>query len=462
MKESPSDKHAEKRGEPGLASRTYNFFSSKLLSVLRKIRGIQKVGKSELEVILSKLREDYSREISNSQKYVSNALNKHYDNLARQFSERTEKLQGILEEYTKITKDVQQKTEHIEQYNNRIAGIESQLKEIRENPLRLFGKDSSMQEIAESAIAKLENRAKEITEDLSKKITQAAEDDIQKVDAAIKARLPDIDERVAYVIDEIDGVHPGTIKETIERKQKRRHEIRRRNRVLGGVAGFIALGFLGLAGWTVYTSSKLTVEGAAGVADSAFKAAIHSMTAVNETKAQFETYKQEMNGKLSRYETKEEIEKKVSGLETRTKTEYDIRITGLDAQIADIKTNEAQVKGDIDTVKQVYPLLKDEIAKGHEYLQTIVENIGLYEKRLNGLTEQADALAKNSLTKEDFGRTITLLAKDLDDLKEEIRLYEGLDKKYDELNKKYETLQRSVEQLKTSQDASSVQLKLEH
>jgi chromosome segregation ATPase len=462
MKESPSDKHAEKRGEPGLASRTYNFFSSKLLSVLRKIRGIQKVGKSELEVILSKLREDYSREISNSQKYVSNALNKHYDNLARQFSERTEKLQGILEEYTKITKDVQQKTEHIEQYNNRIAGIESQLKEIRENPLRLFGKDSSMQEIAESAIAKLENRAKEITEDLSKKITQAAEDDIQKVDAAIKARLPDIDERVAYVIDEIDGVQPGTIKETIERKQKRRHEIRRRNRVLGGVAGFIALGVLGLAGWTAYTSSKITAEGAAGVADSAFKAAMHSMTAVNETKTQFESYKQEMNDNLSRYKTKEEIEKKVSDLETKIKTEHDARISGLDAQIAGLKTDEAQTKGDLDTLKQTYPLLKDEIAKEHEYLQTIVENIGLYEKRLNGLTEQADTLAKNSLTKEDFGGTITLLAKDLNDLKEEIRLYEGLGKKYDELNKKYEALQRSVEQLKTSQDASSIQLKLEH
>ncbi len=220
------------------------------------------------------------------------------------------------------------------------------------------------------------------------------------------------------------------------------------------VLGLSLIGVLGWAGWYLRRTDADTQAGE-----------IKSLRIdYASQKTQTEEYHKSEAKEFSDYKEKNKAERKteLGELEAKVIGELKTNVSGLTAQIAGLKTGEVQTKGDIDTLKQTYPSLKSEIDKTNEYLKTLQEGMGIYEKRLNGITEQADALDKNSVTKEDFERKALLIVKELADLKDEIKLHEGLDKKYDELNKKYETLQRSVEQLKTSQDASSVQLKLEH
>lgn len=240
----------------GLTSRVYNFFGSKFSSVIQRLKGRQKVSKAELEVILSRLTEDFNSAISSSQKYISNALEKHYNDFSKQYFERTEKLQKIVDEYIAIVKDIQEKAGSIEKYNSRIAGIELQLREIKQNPLGLFGKDNFFQEIAASSIKKIEDKAREVTAKVSEEATKSAEDYMGKVDDAIKARFPDIDQMVADAINKVDGAQPGTLESTIKRKIARKHQIRTRNRILGGIAAVALFGTLVFTGWSAYSNNE--------------------------------------------------------------------------------------------------------------------------------------------------------------------------------------------------------------
>jgi predicted nucleic acid-binding Zn-ribbon protein len=355
-------------------------------------------------------------------------------------SEGNERVIKEVEAYKENVRNVQQKIGKIEQYDGRIAAVEEKQSKIEKNPLELFGKDGFFKEIAESAIKKIEDKARDVTARVSEEATRAAEESVKKVGEAINAQMPDIGQRVADAINSIDEVQPGTIEETIERKREHKHKIRFRNRVLGALGGIIVLGSLGLGGWAAYDSSKRTAEGAAGVAKKAFNTANFSLKETGKNKEEFESYKTGMAKTLEKYETKEQREEAVNN------------------QIEELKIQD--LRGNYTALGE---RLNDLEGKATENYNALLGKLGEIEGNTATLQRRIEDAEKNyGVKQQEYSNATAQFRNDVENFTKEVETYKAsLDKTdalYTELSGRCDELMKVIEQLRTVQDASSIQL----
>jgi len=179
-----------------------------------------------------------------------------------------------------LTDYVKQINASIQKIHEEVKAQRKELEEQKKRPLKYYVEELS-QEMRDRLLEKIRTGeanavlAEILPEEIRKQekvITALTIEEITKQAPGIvkeAVEKADLGQRVVDVINELDGVQPAGIEETIQRRQKEKSKRRLRNRILGAAGGLVVAGSLLLGGWAAYDSSRRTAEGAAGTANDA-------------------------------------------------------------------------------------------------------------------------------------------------------------------------------------------------
>ena len=152
-------------------------------------------------------------------------------------------------------------------------------------------------------------------------------------------------------------------------------------------------------------------------------------TDIGALRSDFASYKREISTQTIKYEkdSAESRKKELGVLETRLRSEVDLKITGIDAKIAAANTDIAKIRTNANALDETYKTLKTELDSIRTYVDTVGKNV------------------EGRLSKEEFDKKLIDVTNGLESLKKE----SGGNA---ELRQKYEELRKMVDNLSARQD----------
>jgi DNA repair exonuclease SbcCD ATPase subunit len=382
-----------------------NAFSDFLTRVTKSIKDGDLAGSDLSKERIKILQQEVTRQISRSQEYVCRVVAAHDVQLDEQNKNDRNSLR-------KEARDLREEFKAV--------------KEARIPELQPYVK-----EVVESILSKLVPL--EVEKSAPVAVKKAFEDLLQEKRPQLER---DLEKNLVSIINKLEGVKGANIEQLVEKKKGEREKAMRWRRIKIWGLTAAAIGVLGYIGTGVYKSMTKRAEDAITDAGTA-------IIAVKDIRKQFEDYKKSTNSQFGDYAKQLSDEKsEMTKLEQRTKTETDTRAKGLEAQIAGLKTETTQNKGELDTLKQAYSSLKTEAEAGRNYSQALETNMQGLNKRIGELIAKHEEYVKGALTKEEFDKQITGIATGIESLKKEIEDNAELRQKYEDLRKVVEDLQK--------------------
>jgi len=378
-------------------------FSDFLARVTESIKKGDLAGSDLSKERIKILQQEVTKQISRSQEYVCRVVDEHDVQLAAENKNDRNSLR-------KEARDLREEFKAV--------------KEARIPELQPYVK-----EVVESILSKLVPL--EVEKSAPVAVKKAFEDLLQEKRPQLEK---DLEKNLVSIINKLEGVKGANIEQLVEKKKGEREKAGRWRRIKIWGLTAATIGILGYIGAGIYKSTTQKAEDASNDASAA-------IAGVKDIRKQFEDYKKSTSSQFGDYAKQVNDEKSErTKLEQRTKTETDTRAKGLEAQIAGLKTETTQNKGELDTLKQAYSSLKTEAEAGRNYSQALETNMQGLNKRIGELIAKHEEYVKGALTKEEFDKQITGIATGLESLKKEIGSYAELMQKYEDLRKMIDDL----------------------